>query len=161
MPLSAVLDGIYRGEKRFKESSIIIIISSIFVIPLSFFFIKYLGMLGAILSFNLFYLVIGLFFIFIYKSFEFKVSRKFVSELFSYSALIGLANIGQYLYTKIDVVILGFFQYIVEIGYYSINFQIFSIVQIISGSIGLVMAPDSIIKYKNNYQLLRKDLDKI
>jgi len=83
------------------------------------------------------------------KSFSF--DKKIIKSITSYSIYVGLASLGYYLFTKVDVLILGHFNYINEIGYYEIVNKIFVIVILPVSILASVVAPNT----TKNYALKR------
>jgi len=142
LPLSSVADGIYRGLKEFKKLSIINIAIAIFVIPLSFLLIKTYGMIGAIISQNILFLLLAICLFIFRKETKFKFDKKITKKILKYALIIGFTGIAYYMYNKADILILKYFDYIVEIGYYEILNKIFSIIFIPFIIFGQIIAPN-------------------
>ena len=161
LPLSSVADGVYRGLKDFKKLSIISVAVAVFTLPLSFFLIKLYGLIGAIISQNILFglLTIGLFIF--RKDIEFKFDRKITSKIVKYALIIGLANIGFFLYTKVDILILKQFGFVVEIGYYEIINKVFNFIVLPFLIVGQVIAPNiTKLVVKNKLLLVRNKYKK-
>lgn len=161
MPLSSLYDGIYRGLKKFKQLAIISLLIGIFSLGFVYILIKQYGLVGALISQNLFYLILVLGLGIGYKEFNLKADKIVMKKIFYYSLIIGFANIAFLLYTKIDILILKQFDFIVEIGYYEIVNRLFLALSIPTMILGQVIAPD-IIKdlICKRYSIVRKKLIK-
>lgn len=120
-PIISLYDGIYRGLKRFKQLAIITITLGIFSLPLVYFLINRYGLIGALISQDIFYflLLIGLF-IGYFKSMSFILNLKIAKDITKYALLIGLINLGYFLYTRVDIIILGKLGYISDISNYEL-----------------------------------------
>ena len=161
LPLSSVADGVYRGLKNFKKLSVISVVVAVFSLPVSFFLIKSYGLIGAIISQNiLFGLLTAALFVF-KGDIEFKFDGKVTKDIVKYAMIIGLANIAFFLYTRVDILILKQFGFIVEIGYYEIVNKVFTILFIPAAILGQVIAPD-ITKYMTlgKVDIIRKKIIK-
>jgi len=161
VPLTSLYDGIYRGLKKFKELSIISFVIGIISLIFSYFFIKNYELMGALISQNLFYFItlIGLFIC--YKDFSLKIDYKIIKEVGSYSIVYGLAAIGYYLFAKIDIIILGHYNFINEIAIYELLNKIFWVMLFPFAIIGQIVAPNfSRLHAQNNYNEIYKKLKK-
>lgn len=141
-PMTSLYDGIYRGLKKFKQLSIISIIVGTFSLSFIYIFIKQYGLIGALIAQNLFYFILFAALAFGYKEFHFKLNKKIIKSIGCYSFIIGISSLGFFLYTRIGVLILGHFDYIIEIGYYEIITKIFLILAIPFTILGQVIAPN-------------------
>jgi len=120
IPMTSLYDGIYRGLKKFKHLSIISILVGLFSLSFVYLLIKQYGLIGALISQNLFYFILFLALAFGYKEFHFKLNKSVMKEIGKYAFLIGIINFSYFLYTRMDIIILGGYDYIIEIGYYEI-----------------------------------------
>lgn len=125
IPMTSLYDGIYRGLKKFKHLSIISVIVGLFSLSFVYILIKQYGLIGALIAQNLFYSILFLALTFGYKEFHFKLNKDVMKEIGKYSFFIGIISISYFFYTRIDIIILGHFDYIIEIGYYEIINKIF------------------------------------
>ncbi len=142
-PMTSLYDGIYRGLKRFKQLSVISLIVGFVSLVFVYFLIKSYGLVGALIAQNLFYITLFLFLASGYKNFNFKLNKKIMIEIGKYSLLVGIANLSLFLYTRIDVIILGQLGFIEEIGYYEIINKIFMILMMPITLLGTVVAPNT------------------
>jgi O-antigen/teichoic acid export membrane protein len=161
VPLASVLDGIYSGLKEFKKLSIISCLVGLFVLGTSYFLIKNYLFFGAIISQNLLYLLLVLFLILFEKNWVIKFDKIIFKKIGKYSFLIGLSSVGYFLYSRIDIIILGNFNFFEEIGYYEIINKLFQLSLILFSTFGIVIAPNMIERFvKKKYNLIFKDIKK-
>jgi len=142
-PMTSLYDGIYRGLKRFKRLAIISLVTGFLAIWYVYYLIKNFGLVGALVSQNLFYLSLFLVLALDYKEFDFIFDKEIIKKITSYSLWIGLSNIGLFLYTKVDIIILGQFGFIEEIGYYEIINKIFIMILMPVTLLATVVAPNT------------------
>ncbi|MFA4960236.1 MAG: oligosaccharide flippase family protein [Candidatus Pacearchaeota archaeon] len=120
IPLTSLYDGIYRGLKRFKSLAIISMTVGSFSLIFIYILINKLGLIGALISQNLFYLFLALGLGLGYTDFKLKINSKIIKSIGYYALLIGIINFSYFLYTKIDLIIFGKMGLITELGYYEI-----------------------------------------
>jgi len=156
-PISSLYDGIYRGLKRFKELAIISVSVGLFAIGFVYFLVSQYGLIGALISQSLFYLLLVLVLIIRYGLITTKIDKKLMKTIIKYSTVIGFTAIAYYFYTKADIIILGHFNYINEIGYYEIVNKIFEIIKLPTLILATVLAP-AITKYyaEKKYHIVKK-----
>jgi O-antigen/teichoic acid export membrane protein len=156
-PMTSLYDGVYRGLKKFKNLAIISLIVGVLSLGFIYFLIKDYGLMGALISQNLFYLLLFLALAFGHKGSTFKINKNIMLVIGKYALLVGLANLGYFFYTKIDLVILGKFNYIIETGYYGLISTFFGLSLMFFSILGNVIAPDNIqLKINNNIQKIKK-----
>ena len=119
-PITSLFDGIYRGLNKFKQLAIISIIVGFISIFLVYFSVKQYGLIGALISQNLFYLILLVGLGLGHRDFNFKVNKDVISEIGKYSLILGIASLGFFLFTRINILILAHFNLITEIGYYEL-----------------------------------------
>ena len=127
-PMTSLYDGIYRGLKRFKQLAIISLIVGFVSIFFVYFLIKAYGLTGALISQNLFYLLLLVSLGLGYKDFDFKINKRVMNEIGKYSFTYGLAILGNYLFIRFGILVLGHYNYINEIGMYELLNKIFMII---------------------------------
>jgi O-antigen/teichoic acid export membrane protein len=156
IPITALYDGIYKGLKKFKRLSIISLSTGLFSLSFIYIIIKQYGIIGALVSQSLFYFVLFLALALGYRDFNFKLNKKIIRSISYYSLIIGISSLGFFLYTRIGVLILGHYGYIVEIGYYEIINKIFLLIAAPFTILGQVISPD-ITEYtsKKNYKKVK------
>ncbi|VVB94826.1 Polysaccharide biosynthesis protein [uncultured archaeon] len=141
--MTSLYDGIYRGLKRFERLSIISLITGFLSLGYVYYLIKNFGLLGALISQNIFYLLLFLVLALDYKDYDFIFNKEILKKITSYSLWIGLSNIGLFLYTRVDIIILGQFGFIEEIGYYEIINKIFIMILMPVTLLATVVAPNT------------------
>jgi len=141
IPLNSIQEGLYVGFEKFKKMSIIVITSGILSVVFSYFLINSYGLIGAILAQILYYLIsITLLIIFHGKvSFVFKLNT--VKNILKYSVWIGISGLGYLIFSRVDILILGYYGYIKEIANYEIVNKIFSLMIIPTYIFSSVMFP--------------------
>ena len=157
-PMTSLYDGVYRGLKKFKQLAIISLIIGIISIFFVYFLIKQYGLIGALISQNLFYLILLLGLGLGYKDFNFKINKQVISEIGKYSFVYGLAIVGNYLFIRFGILILGHYNYIEEIATYELINKIFMILLLPFTLLGQVVAPNfAVLSAKKEY---KKIMDK-
>lgn len=141
-PMIAVYDGIYRGLKRFKELALISVSVGFFSVILVYYLIYSYGLIGALLAQNIFYITLLLSLALRYKDFDYKFNKKIINEIGSYGIIYGFATLGYYLFSRVDILILGHYGYINEIGVYEVLNKIFMILFMPFSILGQVIAPN-------------------
>lgn len=160
-PMTSLYDGIYRGLKRFKQLAIISLVIGFVSLSSIYFLIKSYGLIGALIAQILFYFLLFLALAFGYKDFTFKINKIVMKEVGKYSFLVGLATLGYFLYTRIDLIILGHFNFIEQIGYYEIINKIIMILLLPITIFATVVAPNTTKKYSlKKYSLLFNKMKK-
>lgn len=160
LPLTSVLDGFFRGLKKFKFLALIYLFVGVCLVLISYFFIKLYGLSGVLVSYNLLYFsfsLILLFFVLPYfkMSFRFDVLKKVIS----YSFVIGFSLLSFLLFTKFDIMILGHYGFLKDIAYYELVNKIIQFVLIPFSIFSTIIGPD-ITKYFSlkKFDLVREKL---
>ncbi len=143
-PISSLYDGIFRGLKRFRELAIISISSGILSIGVVYFLIANYDLVGALVSQSFFYLVLVIISFFFYGKFSFEFDKDIAKNVLNYSVLVGLANLGYFFYTQVDLVMLGYSEYTEETGYYGLITRLFNLSLVFFAIFGHVVAPNHI-----------------
>jgi O-antigen/teichoic acid export membrane protein len=146
-PMTSLYDGIYRGLKKFQKLALLS--TGVSVISLGFIsvLIRKYGLTGALLSQNLFYLLLFLTLAFGYRDCLFKVNREILKSVGFYALIIGVIYVSAFLYTRVDILVLGAFDLIVEIGYYEIVNKVLMLMQLPFLVYAQVQAPDMVASY--------------
>jgi len=156
-PISSLYDGIFRGLKRFKELAIISLSVGFPSIIFVYFLVKNFGLIGALISQNLFYFILVLTLFFIYRNLYFQFDKKLMKIVFSYSLIIGFSSVAYFLYSKADILILGHFGYIKEIGYYELVNRIYGLIKMPVFIIATILMPTITTYYsEKNYVLVKR-----
>ncbi|MBT3356219.1 oligosaccharide flippase family protein [bacterium] len=157
IPLTSLYDGVYRGLKQFKKLSLITTMVGLCCLAPIFLLIENFSLFGALISQVLFYMVLMIALIAGYRNVKIKYDFQLIKTLLSYSLLIGVANVGYFLYTKIDIIILGNYGFITEIGHYEIINKIFAILIMPAMIMATVVAPNTTERFVLNK---RKNISK-
>src|SRR3989344_3252131 len=159
-PMTSLYDGIYRGLKKFKQLAIISTIIGFISIFFVYFLIKEYGLIGALISQNIFYFILLLGLGLGYRDFNFKLNKQVVKEIGKYSFIYGLAILGNYLFIRFGILILGHYSYIEEIATYELINKVFMILLLPFGLLGQVVAPNFAIlsAKKENKQIYEKSI---
>jgi len=155
-PISSLYDGIFRGLKRFKELAIISLSVGFPSIIFVYLLVKNFGLIGALVSQNLFYFILVLTLSLVYRNLYFQFDKKLTKKIFNYSLIIGLTSISYFLYTKVDILVLGHFGFIEEIGYYEIVNKIYELIKLPILILAVTLAP-TITKYyaQEKYKIVK------
>ncbi|NVM18595.1 MAG: oligosaccharide flippase family protein [Candidatus Lokiarchaeota archaeon] len=138
---SNILDGVYRGLMKFKKLSFVSIISFIIRIPLTYFFVLYFEITGALWAQIFFYIISFVLLILYSKQKSLIFDKKIALEVFKYAIVIGIAGLAYFLYTNIDILFLEHYGYIIEIGDYKIASRFLELTYILFVVLGQVLAP--------------------
>lgn len=144
IPATSIFDGFYRGLKKFKLVSIIMLITGLISLIITYFLIKKYGIMGAIISQSILYFLIFLVFI-IFTKISLKFDRKILKKILSYSLFVGFTNMGTFLFNKSTQFLLGKFNFFIEAGYYEIILRIIQIFVITFSILGQVIAVNNIV----------------
>ena len=123
IPLTSLYDGIYLGLKKFKSSAKINFLASFILFIISYFLVINYGLIGSIISYNLFYFLLFLIYLLNEKDLKFTIKKEIITEIVPYAFIIGFGKLSHFFYTKVDVLILGMFNFLKQISYYEIIFK--------------------------------------
>lgn len=162
-PLTSLLDGIYRGLKRFKILAIVSICTGILGIFFSYFLVTTYGLVGAILTQVIFFSIYALILLLFHRGFEFRIDRKVLKDIGTYSIYFGIATLGYFLISKVNILILGMYNLFEEIAVYELLNKIFMIYLIPFTVLGQVLAPNvvemfSLKRYESVRGLFKRSL---
>jgi O-antigen/teichoic acid export membrane protein len=140
-PMTSLYDGIYRGLKKFKKLAIISLIIGLVSIPIVYYSVRNYGLAGALISQNIFYLILLLGLGLGYRELNFKWNKATLNEITKYSVIIGIASMGYFMFSRINILILERFGYILEIGLYEFANKIMLIMLLPFSILCQVIAP--------------------
>jgi len=146
-PMTSLYDGIYRGLKKFKQLALLSTAVSVISLGFIYFLIRRYGLAGALISQNLFYLFLFLTLALGYRDFLFKPKREILRSVGFYALVIGVIHVSAFLYTRVDILVLGSFDLIVEIGYYEIVNKVLMLMQLPFLVYAQVQAPNIVAAY--------------
>jgi O-antigen/teichoic acid export membrane protein len=142
VPVTSIFDGFYRGLKKFKLLSIINLSVGVLGLIILYSLISKIGVIGAILGQNVFYLMLFVVLLAKSKKLKFNFDSTIIKDLSKDFFFIGFATFGYFLYTRVDVLILAQFNYIEEIAYYEVVIRTFMFFALPFSVIGQITAPD-------------------
>jgi O-antigen/teichoic acid export membrane protein len=143
LPLTDIIDGMYRGLKEFKKLALISSVAGLVSIGFSLFLIRRYLLMGTIWSLNIMYLLLLLFLCSFQKNFRFEFDKSVLVEVLKYALVVGIGGIGGFLFTRVNILILKQFGFVVEIGYYGLLDSIFQLLFLPFGILGQVIAPNT------------------
>ncbi len=129
LPLTYIYTGIYRGLKLFKKLSIITAFTGIIGLIISLPLIYFWGLFGALWANNVFSIIFFLAILIGYwpREWKIKVDLSVIRNISKYSIILGVISLSYFVYSRVDVILLGHFGYISEIGFYELINKIFLI----------------------------------
>lgn len=119
-PLAYLYTGIYRGVGKFKAVARIIFFTAFFSLFCSYFLIKIYGLYGALWANNLFSFLFLILLIIGHREWHSKFDIKMIKQLGAYSLILGITSFSYFLYSRVDIIMLGHFGHISEIGFYEL-----------------------------------------
>ncbi len=141
-PFTSLIDGIYRGLKRFKILAIVSILNGFLGVLFSYFFVTNWGLIGALLTQVCFFSTYVIVLLVLNKNIEFKVDKGILKDIASYSVYFGIASVGYFLISKVNIIILGNYNLLEEIAVYELLNKIYIIYLIPLSVLGQVLAPN-------------------
>lgn len=146
-PMTSLYDGIYRGLKKFQKLAMLSTGVSVISLGFIYFLIRKYGLTGALISQNLFYLFLFATLAIGYRDCLFRLNRGILKSVGYYALIIGVIHVSAFLYTRVDILVLGAFDLIVEIGYYEIVNKVLMLMQLPFLVYAQVQAPDMVASY--------------
>ena len=141
-PMTSLLDGIYRGLKKFKQLAIVSLLNSFVGILISYILVTSYGIIGAIWAQIIYFSIYSFILLILHKEYEFKIDRKIVRDIGKYSLSFGIATLGFYLFSKVNILILGKYDLLEEIAVYELLNKVFTVFLIPFSVLGQVLAPN-------------------
>lgn len=141
LPASMLIDGIFTGQKRFDELSVISIFSAVISLAAAYLLISGYGLNGALMSYSFFYFIYFAALAFRLNEYALELDKQIIKDLLRYSVLVGIAGFGTYLYTRACTLILGQFGFIEEIAYFELSDKITAFLAFPFMILGQVLSP--------------------
>jgi O-antigen/teichoic acid export membrane protein len=144
---TSLYDGVYRGLKRFEQLGKISLLASLPALGLVYPLVARHGLIGALMAQNVYYfgLLIGM--AVGYRDFRLHFDAAVCRKIVAYAGIIGLIHVSFFLYTRADILVLGAFDYIVEIGYYEIVNKLIMIIAFPFLAFAQIKAPDIVARF--------------
>lgn len=157
-PITSLFDGIYRGLEKFRKMSLITLIVGIISIIITYISITKYGLVGALISQNVFYLLLLICYLLGYGLIKIRFDKVIVKEIGKYSLIYGLVMFGNILFIRSGIIILGHYNYLVELATYELLNKIFMTLVTPFILLGHVVGPQiSVLKArKRNKEILEK-----
>jgi O-antigen/teichoic acid export membrane protein len=141
-PITALYDGIYRGLKQFKLLSILSLITGAISLVSSYFLIKSYGLVGALIAQDVLYIIYIVVLSIFYKTgWKISIDKKIIKDICSYSLAFGIASLGYYLFSRVNILIMGEYGLVEEIATYELLNKAFTIYLLPFSILGQVLAP--------------------
>jgi O-antigen/teichoic acid export membrane protein len=140
-PISSLYDGIYRGLKKFKRLAVSSLCVGAVTLVAVALLVSNLGLTGALLSQDLMYFLLFIILAFGYREFKMEIDKKVITDISKYSLAFGIATLGYYLFSRVNVVILGKYDFLEEIATYELLNKIFNVYLLPFTILGQVLAP--------------------
>jgi O-antigen/teichoic acid export membrane protein len=145
--MTSLYDGIYRGLRKFQQLALLSTFVSLLSLGFIYVLIRQYGLIGALLSQNLFFLFLFLTLAFGYRDCHFRLNRDILKTVAIYALIIGVIHISAFLYTRVDILVLGYFDLIIEIGYYEIVNKVLMLMSLPFLVYAQVQAPNMVAAY--------------
>lgn len=142
VPLISLFDGIYRGQKQFKKLSVLYIITNLISIIPVYLLISKTRLNGTIWAQILYYAVQLIILWIGNANIVFRFDKSMIFKIAKYSGIIGIGNIGAFLLTNFNSLILGIFKYLEEVAYYEFANKLFTLIMLASLIYSQVLAPE-------------------
>lgn len=141
-PIASVLDGIYRGKGAFKKLSIITMSAVAISIVITVILVQKFGLLGLAFSQNSLYFLLATTLLFgSLNGNENRLNGSILKEVLGYSLTFSLATLGYYLFSNINVILMGRFEFFTQLAYYELVSKAFVAPLMPFTILGLVLAP--------------------
>lgn len=128
VPMVSIYDGIYRSKKLYKKLALVSFFVGIVSVIISLLFVQNFGLKGGLISQNFFALISLVIMILDYGKFPLSINVPVLKEVGNYSLLIGVSVVGYYMFSRIDILILGHFGYFEQIAVFEILNKLYLIV---------------------------------
>jgi len=142
MPLTSVIDGVYRGLKQFRKLALVSSVIGTFSLVISFILIKQFLLVGVIFAQNTLYFLLAIFLYIFGQKMVFRFDKALLAKVMKYALILGISSVAYIFYSRVDILILKQFGFVVEIGYYEIINKIFQLLLIPFVILGQVIAPN-------------------
>ena len=141
IPAVSLCDGIFRGYSKFRLTASISFLGFLLSLPLIYPLVLWYGIYGAIFSNILFYSILLTLYLLNNNDYTFKLNTSLIKNILKYSLIYGIAVVGYQIFSRTDVLFLGYYGYIDQIATYELLNKIFTIVILPFTLLGQVLAP--------------------
>lgn len=156
-PLYSLYDDFFNGLKRFKEQAIISLTTGTIICFIAFILIRKYGIYGALMAQNILYFVLVVVFAIRYGKFKLMLDIVILKKISQYAAIIGLTQTTFFFNRQVDILFLGHYNFITEIGYYAIAGKLLKILMVPFNILAQVISADVTKNFAlANYAIVRK-----
>lgn len=147
IPATSLYDGIYRGLRRFPTLARISLVAGLLSLLIVYPLIRLFGLTGALFAQNLYYGLLLLGLVWSYRDFRLRIAKSVLRQIASYASIIGIIYVSFFLYTRVDILVLGVFGHIVQINYYEIANKCIMIITFPFLAFAQIKAPRIVASY--------------
>jgi O-antigen/teichoic acid export membrane protein len=161
-PMTSLMDGIFRGLKKFKKLAILTILNSVVGITASYFLVTNFQVIGAILAPLTYFTSYLIILVISYRGYKFNLDKKILKDIVTYAIYFGIAALGHYLFSKVNILILGSHNLLKEIAVYELLNKINTELLLPFFVMGHVLAPTVVEEFsKKNFLRIENQFKKI
>ena len=160
-PMTSLMDGIYRGLKEFKKLALFTILNSIVGIGGAYLLVTNFGLNGTVVAPLLYFSSYLIILLIAYRGYQFVLDKKIVKDVTTYAMYFGVAALGHYLFSKINVLILGSQNLLEEVAIYELLNKINTELLLPFIVLGQILAPNVVEDFsKKRFENIQKQFRK-
>lgn len=137
-----IFDGFLRGLKEFKKISISFTVGGVVSLFFAYYIVKGYGTIGALAALILYNVFVFVLLVYYSPARSLDFDYRMLERVLKYGSVVGAQGLVHFLNTDVDILILKYFSYTVEIGYYQIINKMFLFVIVPFVLLGQTVAPD-------------------
>lgn len=160
-PMTSLMDGIYRGLKEFKKLALFTILNSVVGIGGAYLLVTNFGLNGTVVAPLLYFSSYLIILLIAYRGYQFVLDKKIVKDVTTYAMYFGVAALGHYLFSKINVLILGSQNLLEEVAIYELLNKINTELLLPFIVLGQILAPNIVEDFsKKRFENIQKQFRK-
>ncbi|NLB11903.1 oligosaccharide flippase family protein [Candidatus Dojkabacteria bacterium] len=160
-PMTSLMDGIYRGLKEFKKLALFTILNSVVGIGGAYLLVTNFGLNGTVVAPLLYFSSYLIIVLIAYRGYQFVLDRKIVKDVTTYAMYFGIAALGHYLFSKMNVLILGSQNLLEEVAVYELLNKINTELLLPFIVLGQILAPNIVEDFsKKRFENIQKQFRK-
>lgn len=160
-PMTSLMDGIYRGLKEFKKLALFTILNSVVGIGGAYLLVTNFGLNGTVVAPLLYFSSYLIILLIAYRGYQFVLDRKIVKDVTTYAMYFGIAALGHYLFSKMNVLILGSQNLLEEVAVYELLNKINTELLLPFIVLGQILAPNIVEDFsKKRFENIQKQFRK-
>ena len=160
-PMTSLMDGIYRGLKEFKKLALFTILNSVVGIGGAYLLVTNFGLNGTVVAPLLYFSSYLIILLIAYRGYQFVLDKKIVKDVTTYAMYFGVAALGHYLFSKINVLILGSQNLLEEVAIYELLNKINTELLLPFIVLGQILAPNVVEDFsKKRFENIQKQFRK-